>query len=157
MNSENRRAVIKRFGGALACSLAPGLANAQPGDAGPARPRIKIGQIGVGHAHASKLSVFRQSADYEVVGIVETDEELRRKAESQAPYRGLPWMTQEQLLNVPGVQAILVETRVRDLLDTAEACVGAGKHIHLDKPAGESLPQYRRILDAATKRNLLVQ
>ena len=29
-------------------------------------------------------------------------------------------MTQEQLLNVPGLQAVLVETRVRDLLDTAE-------------------------------------
>ena len=27
---------------------------------------------------------------------------------------------------------------------TAEACVAAGKHVHLDKPAGESLPQYRR-------------
>lgn len=157
MNSENRRAAIKRFGGALACSLAPGLANAQSRDAGPARPRIKIGQIGVGHAHASKLSVFRQSADYEVVGIVEPDAELRRKAEAQAPYQGLPWMTQEQLLNVPGVQAILVETRVRDLLNTAEVCVKAGKHIHLDKPAGESLPQFRRILDAAAKRKLLVQ
>ncbi|WP_406694767.1 Gfo/Idh/MocA family oxidoreductase [Singulisphaera sp. Ch08] len=157
MNGENRRAVIKRFGGALACSLTSGLANAQPGAARPAQPRIKIGQIGVGHAHASKLSVFRQSADYEVVGIVEPDAELRRKAEAQAPYRDLKWMSQEQLLNAPGVQAILVETRVRNLLDTAEACVEAGKHIHLDKPAGESLPQYRRILDAAAKRNLLVQ
>ena len=38
-----------------------------------ARPRIKIGQIGVGHAHATKLSVYRHSPDYEVVGIVEPD------------------------------------------------------------------------------------
>ena len=66
-------------------------------------------------------------------------------------------MTQEQLLKVPGLQAVLVETRVRDLLNTAEACVTAGKHVHLDKPAGESLPQLRRILDAAAKQKLLVQ
>jgi predicted dehydrogenase len=66
-------------------------------------------------------------------------------------------MTREQLLNVPGLQAVTVETRVRDLLDNAEVCVAAGKHVHLDKPAGESLPQYRRILDAAAKQKLLVQ
>jgi predicted dehydrogenase len=66
-------------------------------------------------------------------------------------------MTQQQLLDVPGLQAVLVETRVRDLLDAAEACVAAGKHIHLDKPAGESLPQFRRILDAAAEKKLLLQ
>uniref|UniRef100_A0A7C2PAL3 Gfo/Idh/MocA family oxidoreductase n=1 Tax=Schlesneria paludicola TaxID=360056 RepID=A0A7C2PAL3_9PLAN len=121
------------------------------------RGPIRIGQIGVGHAHASKLGVYRRNPDYEVVGIVEPDAELRRKAESQEPYRDLPWMTQEQLLNVPGLQVVLVETRVRDLLDPAEACVAAGKHIHLDKPAGQSLPQFRRILDAAKSQNLLVQ
>src|SRR5262249_18748166 len=70
---------------------------------------------------------------------------------------GLPWLTQEKLLETPGLQAVLVETRVGDLLRTAEACVAAGKHIHLDKPAGESLPQFNRILDAAAKQKLLVQ
>ena len=40
---------------------------------------------------------------------------------------------------------------------TAEACVAAGKHVHLDKPAGESLPQFRKLLDAAAKKKLLVQ
>src|SRR3954469_20535001 len=79
-------------------------------------PRIRIGQIGVGHAHASKLSVYRQSPDYEVVGIVEPDADLRRRAESQEAFRGLTWMPQDQLLSTPGLQAVLVETRVGDLL-----------------------------------------
>lgn len=121
------------------------------------KPKIKIGQIGVGHAHASKLAVYRASPDYEVVGIVEPDAELRRRAESQATYRDLPWMTQEQLLNTPGLEAVMVETEVRDLLDTAETCIQAGKHIHLDKPAGESLPQFERILQSAAKQKRLVQ
>jgi len=119
--------------------------------------RIKIGQIGVGHAHASKLGVYRTSPDYEVVGIVEPDPLLREKAKSTDPFKDLPWMTQEQLLNLPGLEAVLVETQVRDLLNTAEACVMAGKHIHLDKPAGESLSQFRRILQAAQRQKLLVQ
>jgi predicted dehydrogenase len=121
------------------------------------KSRIKIGQIGVGHAHAGKLAVYRKSPEYEVVGIVEPDGELRKRAEAQAAFKDLRWLTQEQLLNVPGLQAVLVETRVRDLLNTAEACISAGKHVHIDKPAGESLPQFRRILDEASKKKLLVQ
>lgn len=123
----------------------------------PAKPRIKVGQIGVGHAHASKLAVYRRSADYEVVGLVEPDESLRKAAAASAAYRDVPLLSREQLLNVPGLQAVLVETKVRDLLANAEVCIAAGKHVHIDKPAGESLPHLRRILDAATKRKLLVQ
>ncbi len=147
-----RRTFLERTG-VLAGAIASG-------PAAVARPKpapIKIGQIGVGHAHASKLAVFRKSADYEVVGVAEPDAELRKRAESQAPYRGLKWLTRDQLLETPGLQAVLVETRVRDLLDNAEACVRAGKHVHLDKPAGESLPQLRRILDDAARQKLLVQ
>jgi predicted dehydrogenase len=95
--------------------------------------------------------------DYEVVGIVEPNEPLRRRAAEQAPYRDLKWMTQEELLNTPGLQAVLIETEVRDLLDAAEAGIAAGMHIHLDKPAGESLPHFRRILDQAEQQGLLVQ
>ncbi len=114
----------------------------------PAHKRpIRIGQIGVGHPHASKLSVYRNSPDYEVVGIVEPDETLRRRAQSQKPYDGLPWVTQEELLNMPGVEGVLIETRVRDLLSSAEAAICGGKHIHLDKPAGADFPRFRRIVE----------
>ncbi len=119
--------------------------------------KIKYGQIGVGHAHASKMSVYRKSSDYEVVGVVEPDEELRRRAESTETYRGLRFLTEEQLLNEPDLKVVGVETRVRDLLDTAERCIAAGKHVHIDKPAGESLPHFKRILDAAASKHLAVQ
>ncbi len=119
--------------------------------------RIKYGQIGVGHAHARKISVYRRSDEFEVVGVVEPDPELRRRAESSSAYNGLKWMTQQQLLNMPGLQVVGCETRVRDLLDTAETCLNVGLHIHLDKPAGESLPQFKRILDTAAKKHLLLQ
>lgn len=121
------------------------------------KPRIKIGQIGLGHGHATKLSVYRQSPDYEVVGIVEPDPELRARYEHHPAFTGFPWMTREQLLQTSGLQAVLIETRVRDLLDNAEACVSAGMHIHLDKPAGQSLLQLRRIHETAAQSNLLIQ
>lgn len=151
-----RRQAIRTMG---LLGLAPWIAGTVRGAEGVVRGggRIKVGQIGVAHAHASKLSVYRESKDYEVVGLCEADPELRRRAEKQAAFRGVPWMTQEQLLDAPGLQAVLVETEVKDLLRVAEACVARGKHVHIDKPAGESLPHFRRVLDSATRQGLMVQ
>ena len=153
----DRRQVMSGIGGTFALSAMSRSVMAWQHVAVPDKPRIRIGQIGVGHAHANKLSVYRNSPDYEVVGVVEPNAELRKLAQSQELYRDLPWMTQEQLLNVPGLQAVLVETQVKDLLNVAEVCVSAGKHVHVDKPAGESLEQFARILESATKQKLLLQ
>src|SRR2546421_5996286 len=117
MHLPERRVFVKKFGkAALAIAGSTGLASA----AEPTKPRIKIGQIGVGHAHASKLAVYRRSRDYEVVGIVEPDPALRRLAGVMANYKDLPWVTPEQLLKVPRLQAVLGETRGPDLLHTGE-------------------------------------
>lgn len=139
--------------GMTGIAMLPGVVHAANGT----KNRIRIGQIGIGHAHASKLSVYRSSPDYEVVGIVEPDTELKEKLSNQPPYRDLKWMSQEELLNQPGLQAVLVETKVRDSLDVAKSCIDAGMHIHIDKPAGDSLSELSEILRAAEKRNLLVQ
>lgn len=120
-------------------------------------PPIRIGQIGVGHAHATKLAVYRESPDYEVVGIVEPDASRRAWAEQQPAFQGLPWMTQDHLLKTPGLDAVLVETEVRDSLAAADAVMAAGKHLHLDKPAGDSLPAFEKILAAADRQGLMVQ
>ncbi|MFO0905675.1 MAG: Gfo/Idh/MocA family oxidoreductase [Pirellulales bacterium] len=150
----DRREWLACVSGAVAVGAA-GVSLAQDAKSRP--PRIKVGQIGVGHAHASKLAAYRASDDYEVVGIVESDPQLRAAAEKSATYQGLKWMSRDELLATPGLQAVLVETQVRDLLDHAEACVAAGKHIHLDKPAGESLSQLRRIHELAARQKLIVQ
>ncbi len=120
-------------------------------------PRIRIGQIGVAHAHANKLSAYRASKSYEVVGIVEPNPELRKKAEQSPAFQGLPWLSRDELFATPGLQAVLVETHVRDLLQNAEACVRAGFHVHVDKPAGSSLKKWKEILSIAQQKSLLVQ
>lgn len=147
----NRRDVLSMMAGAATWMATAGSSSAAD------RPRIKVGQIGTGHAHASKLSVYRSSPDYEVVGVVEPDLTLRKQAEASDTYRGLKFLTQEELLATPGLQAVLVETPVRDLLNVAEVSVKAGKHVHIDKPAGASLPQFKRILSEAARQKLIVQ
>jgi len=156
----NRRQVLQHWSfGAAALASTSWLAGVQAElpDASRKSAPIRVGQIGVGHAHANKIQVYRQSPDYEVVGIVEPDEELRRKAQADPIYRDLPWITRDELLKQPGLQAVLVETEIRHSLEHAHACVLAGKHVHLDKPAGASLDPFLEILQEARTRNLMVQ
>lgn len=125
----------------------------------PAPRRIKVGQIGTAHAHAQgKMETLRKFAEeYEVVGLVEPDVVRRERLSSLPAYRDVPLVTEEQLFQIPGLQLVAVETAVRDLVPTARRCVAAGLHIHLDKPGGESLEEFRLLLDEATQRKLVVQ
>lgn len=163
--SSTRRGFLEHAGRSAAASAAAtawsairleAAENASP--AGRRGKRIKVGQIGVGHAHAEgKMNALRKSDDWDVVGVVEPSDELRRAAEQSEVYRGLSWITEEQLLDDPNVQAVVVETTVDGLLDAAERAVDAGKHIHLDKPAGADLKRFERILNNADRQGLTVQ
>jgi len=134
--------------------LKPNIARARRGD-----KKIKVGQVGTSHAHArGKMETLRKLAhEYEVAGIVEPNPSRRQAMENRPAYKGLKWMTEEQLLNTKGLQAIVVETAKCDLVPTAMRCVNAGMHIHLDKPPGESLSAFRKLLAEATRRGLTVQ
>ena len=127
--------------------------------AGTAQRKVKVAQIGTGHAHAAgKMATLRKLRDdYEVVGIAEPDERRRKALEGHDAYKGLRWMTEEELLNTEGLEAVAVETEVRDLVPTASRCVAAGMHVHLDKPAGESLSAFKKVLDEATRQDLCIQ
>ncbi|MAX24018.1 MAG: dehydrogenase [Phycisphaeraceae bacterium] len=121
--------------------------------------RIKIGQIGIGHNHGSeKMATVRRLPEiFEVVGVVEPDPHWRQQRGELPQYKNLPWLTEEQLFNTPGLQVVLVESDVPDLVATAKRCLEAGFHIHMDKPAGYDLLAYADMLDNARRKNLTVQ
>lgn len=157
---DRRRLLTSAAGAGAALALGRWLEPA-PAAADAAKARIKVGQIGTGHEHASgKMSTLRKLSDhYEVVGIVEPDPALRKRCENHPVYRGLTWMTEEQLLGTEGLQAVAVEVDSDDdrLMDIAGRCIGAGMHIHLDKPGGESFSKFKAVLDEAGRRDLTVQ
>ncbi len=127
--------------------------------------QVKTGQIGIGHNHGSaKMATLRKyPEEVEVAGVAEPAPEWRRRRGELSAYRGLKWMSVEQMLNTPGLQAVTVETDVRDLLPMAKRCIDSGLHIHLDKPAGpdvqgdDSLSDFESLLDNARSRGLIVQ
>ena len=90
--------------------------------------KIRIGQIGTGHAHAGgKMSALRSLSDlYEVVGLVEPDPERRRTAEKSATYAGLSILTEEELLSMPNLAAVAVETDIAAIRAPPLASTKAG-------------------------------
>ena len=121
--------------------------------------RIRIGQIGTKHAHAAgKLSAVRSLPDtFELVGVVEPDERQRDSVRTKDPYREVRWLTESELLGTDGLQAVVIETDIPELVPTASRCLKAGMHIHLDKPAGESLDACREMHAIASDRGVTVQ
>lgn len=157
-SSFSRRTFLAASGLAAAASILPGgVIAAEAGKAAIPKP-IKIGQIGTANQHAYKMGTLRKLTDlFEVVGFVEDNPNLRENAQKSDCFKGLKVMSMDELLAVPGLQAVSVETEERVNIPPALRCIQAGKHIHLDKPCGESLPAFKQLLDEAKAKNLTVQ
>ncbi|MBS1370679.1 MAG: Gfo/Idh/MocA family oxidoreductase [Lentisphaeria bacterium] len=124
--------------------------------------KIKIIQIGITHEHANgKMHSLRSLPDmFEVIGYVD-DREFsvtpRFGNDYEKPYEGLRKFTLDEALNYPGLQAVTVEVPNNELVPTAMRCMERNLAIHMDKPAGESLAPYRKLLDGCAARKLPFQ
>ena len=118
---------------------------------------IKIGQIGIGHNHGeAKMKAVRKFPElFEVVGFAEENAQWLQKRGNLNAYEGLTRYSVEELIEK--CDALLIETDVWDLTKTAQKCIDAGKHIHMDKPASGTLAEYKHLLDTSKEKNLVVQ
>ena len=118
---------------------------------------IKIGQIGIGHNHGeAKMQAVRKFPElFQVVGFAEKNEEWIKKRGNLECYKGLKRYPVDELIEK--CDALLIETDVWDLTEVAQKCVDAGKHLHIDKPGSGSLEEYKKMLDTAKKKNLVIQ
>lgn len=123
------------------------------------RARILIGQIGTAHSHAAgKMEAIRLLPDiYEVAGIAEADERQRVSASKAAAYEGLIWKKETELLAIPDLQAVAVETGLLSGIPAALRAIRAGKHVHLDKPGGADHQDFAAMRSEAEKRGVTVQ
>lgn len=153
-NPSRRRFLLQTTGSAALLSSTPVMAQRSSSSA-----KVKFAQIGTKHSHAAgKLSAVRDLEDlYEVVGVAEPDAAQQERVASRSPYKHCAWASTDDLLANPEITVIGVETAIDDLVPTAIRCLKAGKHIHLDKPAGQTLSACREMHAEATKRGLTIQ
>ena len=125
--------------------------------------KIKIGQIGISHEHAhGKITTLKNMPEvYEIVGVVD-DRTTSCGARFVPPdflksYEGLKFMTEEELFNVPGLQAVTVEVPNVDLVPAAIRCMERNLAIHMDKPGGEDLQLFDKLRKGCADRSLPFQ
>lgn len=124
--------------------------------------KIKIGQIGVSHAHApGKIRTLKRLPDiYEIVGIVDDRDTAAANYvvdKKTDVYDGLKWVTEEELFSTPGLQAVTVETSNAELVNTALRCMKHNLAMHMDKPGGDDLALFGKLLNGCKDRNLPFQ
>ncbi|MBQ3080158.1 MAG: Gfo/Idh/MocA family oxidoreductase [Clostridia bacterium] len=120
---------------------------------------IKIAQIGIGHNHAeAAMRTMRKFPEYfEIVGVAEDDPVWYEKRKDWAPYQGIKFMTEDELLSTPGLEAVCVEKDVPNNEAMALKCAKMGLHIRMDKPGGEDHEMFKQIVELQRKNNKAFQ
>ena len=120
---------------------------------------IKLAQYGIAHAHASgKVDAMERNPDVDFCGIFEPDPQVRAEGGNTSAYKDVHWFeSKEEMLDDDSIVGVAVEGRVGDNLAFAREVVEHGKHAWLDKPAGNDLEEFRKILTMAREKELLVQ
>ena len=121
--------------------------------------KMRMAQYGIGHDHAAgKARVMSESDAVELAGVCEPSERLRAALGGTSTYAGVHWFgTAKEMLEDSSIEAIAVQGRVSENLAFARACLEHGKHVWLDKPAGDDLEAFAGVLELASERGLHLQ
>ena len=125
--------------------------------------KIKIIQIGICHEHANgKIDLLKKRPDiFDLIGYVDersfsTTPRLKNPVQIEL-YDDLKKFTLEEALNYPGLEAVTVEVPNNELVPISIKCMERGLAMHMDKPAGEDLALYKKLLDGCKAKNLPFQ
>ena len=127
--------------------------------------KLKIVQIGIRHEHAlGKFKTIKKMADqFDLAGIVDEKDFstsahfLIGNTKSFEGYKGERFITLEEALNMKDLDAALIEVPNLDLVPVGMMFAERGIPIHLDKPCGEDLPLYKKLLDLVETRHIPFQ
>ena len=111
--------------------------------------KIKIAQIGIGHDHACEVvkSIKRQKDLFELVGYCAPDNEANDFKNNLQFFKDVREMTIKEILEYPGLDAVVIETEEKNLTQYATMACGRIPAVHMDKPGGMILEDFENFLD----------
>lgn len=127
--------------------------------------KVKVVQIGIRHEHAAgKMDSLRKMTDlFDIAGVVD-EKDFAHNATYLAyedmlvkPFEGLPRLTLEEALDLPGLEGVLVEVPNLDLVPVAMKCMEKGLPMHMDKPGCPDLTEFKTLLDGCAAKDLPFQ
>ena len=121
--------------------------------------KVKFAQYGILHSHAAgKAAVLKANPDVSFCGVYEPDPSVRAARGAVAAYDGVNWFeAREDMLDDASIAAIAVEGAIAQNLEFAREALERGKHVWLDKPAGDNWDEFQALVAMARQKGLLLQ
>lgn len=122
--------------------------------------KLKVVQIGIGHAHATSTfnSILKQDDLFEVAGFAVPESEKTDYPDRIAEYRddrGVKFYSVEEALSLPGLDGAVIETDEKNLTKYALMAAQKGLHVHMDKPGGFELAEFEQLVHTLKEQNLV--
>ena len=113
--------------------------------------KVGIGIVGCGYWGPNLVRNFAELDDACVRGVC--DLSPKRLAVVQKRHPGVALFTSyEEMLRMPGLDAVCIVTPVKTHFKLAKAALDAGKHVFVEKPIASSVREVRQLMDLAAKR-----
>ncbi len=121
--------------------------------------KIGLAQYGISHDHAAgKARVMQESNAVDFAGVFEPSAAVRETLGRTPTYQGVHWFSSKaELLTDERILGVAAQGRVSQNLTFAQEILEHDKHLWLDKPAGDDLDAFRRVLELARDKHLIVQ
>lgn len=109
---------------------------------------IKTVLIGVGHDHAKPNfeAVASLHGVFDVVGFARVPGEEGTKPDFNEAYPQIPEISLEEALEIPGLEAAVIETTDLELVRYARMAADRGLHVFMDKAGSQSAEEFEGML-----------
>ena len=124
--------------------------------------KVKIAQIGITHEHApGKIATLKKLPEYfEIAGVCD-DRSFSKTPDffngNLSYYEGLRFLSLEEILSDESIEAVAVEVPNNELVPMAIRCAERSLAMHMDKPGGEDLALFKKLLDLCKTKSLPFQ
>ena len=121
---------------------------------------LRVLFYGTTHEHApGKFESLKKMADDFVVAAVVDDAPRGSPMYRDHPWEptGCPVISEAEAWNVPEIDVVFVEVTNCNLMEIAAECARRGLPMHCDKPCGETMDAYRRVVETCRAKNLPMQ
>ena len=119
--------------------------------------KIRIAQMGTSkNSHGCSIwrRLLKHTDLFDVAGYAFPENEREKFPEQAKAFDGYRELTVDEILNDPEIEAVVVETEEIYLTKYALMAAAAGKHIHMEKPGGTDLGDFRRLIEILKEKNL---
>jgi len=128
--------------------------------------KLNVIQIGLGHDHATSgfNSILKQDDIFNVLGFAVPEDEFyacqledmnyKDRIKEYRDDRKIPFYTVEEALNLPDVEAAIIETDENNLTKYATRAAEKGLHVYMDKPGGFSYSGFEKLVNILKEKNL---